>query len=207
MRSMRTVLLILIAMTAVAAADGYACPHVDGIDVCPHETMVPEGCPVHILLGHDVVPADLRATVTRGPQMVDVTGTVTTTPITHNVGTKDYYSCDCHEITEARKFDIYAVPLVGVVAGEQVTVSAPAWASATIGPAGPCPAFTYSTNFYDPIACDLCPPTHGDDPGANDARGGCMVTGSGSLLVGLALLLLTRSHARVSRRRVRNPYR
>jgi hypothetical protein len=197
MRSMRTALLILIAMTSVAAADGYACPQVDGLQQCPSDRMVPEGCPLHVLLGHGFEPAAVQTTVMRGAQVVDVTGTVTTTPITHGVGTKDYYSCDCDEITVSRMFDIYSVSLVGVVAGETVEWAAGTeYGGTTIGPAGPCPAFTYSTNFYEPIACDLCPepPPGGDDAGP--FGGGCEVGGSGSLAVVLGAVLALRRRRR-----------
>jgi MYXO-CTERM domain-containing protein len=184
-------LLALIAMTSAAAADDYACPQSTNGFSCPHETSVPEGCPVHFLLGHAAAPADVRATVVRGAQTIDATGAATTTTVEHSVGTKDYYSCDCHEISYLRSFDEYALTLIGVSAGETVELSSPSSASVTIGPAAPCPPFVYATNFYEPIACDLC----SMPPEATDS--GCSVgDASPALLLAIGLVLGLRRRSR-----------
>lgn len=184
---MHVALMVLLMTTGVALADSYTCPQRDGIDTCPVDTVVPEGCPAHILLGHAPVPANLHATVIRGGQTVDVTGPISTTEVTHSVGTKDYYSCDCAEISVSRMFDLYAVTLTGAVAGDTITIEGPTPAHVDIGPPGPCPGFTYATNFYEPIACDRCPDGPEDSAAGDDT--GCAVGGTGSLLVGLALSL------------------
>jgi hypothetical protein len=195
---MRATLLLILIATGTAAAEGYDCPSRDGLGRCPAETTVPAGCPVHFLLAHQPVAADVRATVMRAGQPVDVTGVATRTTVQRTVGTKDYYSCDCDEISGPQPFDEYTLSLVGVAEGETVELSGPFYMPTTIGPSGACPAFTYTTDFYIPIACDLCPP--GGPDGDDHAGGGCTAApSSSSLLLGIALLLALSRRGRSTR--------
>jgi hypothetical protein len=187
MHALRLSLLVIITSSGVAVAEDYACP---GVTTCPFEQTVPQGCPVHFVLAANVVPADVRATVERGGQTVDVTGAATTTRVNLPVHTKDYYSCDCDPITDQRPFDEYELSLVGVSSGETVTLGYPLSPMVTIGPAGACPPFVYETNFFELIACDLCTtPPDSHDPDSTGCASSPRTTPLGAAL---ALLLVLR---------------
>ncbi|CAN5900514.1 hypothetical protein BH11MYX3_BH11MYX3_11270 [soil metagenome] len=189
---MRATLLLILLVTGTAAAEGYDCPSRDSLGRCPSETTVPAGCPVHFLLASQPLAADIHATVMRAGQPVDVTGVATRTTVQRTVGTKNYYSCDCEEIRGPEPFDEYTLSLVGVAEGEAVTLSGPFYMPTTIAPAAACPAFTYTTDFYIPIACDLCPPGGPGGGGDDDAHdgGGCTAApSSSSLLLGIVTVL------------------
>ena len=192
MRSLLVVVTLMVSTSSVALGDGYACPPSrNGEARCPVEQTTPEGCPLHFLLAHQPARATIQATVTRAGQTVDVTGTVTTTTVDRSVGTKDYYSCDCAEISGPQPFDEYALSVTGATAGELVALSDPVNAVVTIGPPGACTPFTYTTDFYINIACDLCPPPPGDSGAPSDGGAGC-ATGSASsgwLLLALSLAI------------------
>lgn len=159
---------------------------------CQVEDAVPEGCPIHLVVHHGVPP--VRATVMRGTMTVDVTGATTVNPVDHDVATVDVEACDCAAIRVPAMFDETTIALVGVKAGD--TVSVPE-GSRAIGPAGPCPAVEWPQTFVERVACDLCPT---DPAGAPSQAGGCAAEAPAGLAG--ALVVLGLGARRRTRRRV-----
>jgi hypothetical protein len=185
----------LAALGLILLASGSARAAVDcefsqpGQSYCPVEGAAPVGCPIH-LFGFPSATA-LTATVTRNGVQVDVTGTTTVVSVVESVASIDINTCNCEAITLSETFDETTMDLVGVQAGEVVSV---ADGGRTIEAAAPCPTIEWPETFHNDIACDLCPlpDAAGSDPPASPSHSGCSTGGAPSLLVALAMLLLPR---------------
>ncbi|HSS01639.1 MAG TPA: MYXO-CTERM sorting domain-containing protein [Kofleriaceae bacterium] len=174
--------------------NGYYDPFLRG--ACGVETMVPEGCPIHVATPAGTPPV---ATVFRGTDMVDVSAQVQVVDtISVPMEVVDPNDCDCARNPGARAFDRDAVTITGAKAGDVVSFQGSqlenGGASVTIDAAGPCPAPTWPTQFHVATQCDRCPTPPGDNPG------GCSSTsGGGALAVVVVLMMLARRRRRQGR--------
>ncbi|HEU0036186.1 MAG TPA: hypothetical protein VFQ53_36485 [Kofleriaceae bacterium] len=203
---MRVVLGAVLVLVAARDArgecvyhNGYYDPGVSG--ACGVETMVPQGCPLHVATPTGT-PASFA--VFRDAQELTLEATDT---VVDALGVPmdriDPIDCECTRVPGITSFDRHAITLTGaragdVVAFEQGHLDLPTQIS--IGPAGPCPAATWPTEFSILTQCDRCPVDDaGPLPGDDDGVAGCTTGGGVGLLAGLAVVGL------VVRRRVSRP--
>jgi MYXO-CTERM domain-containing protein len=161
--------------------NSYYAPGIDG--ACGAETMVPEGCPLHVATPAGLIP---RFEVFRGTESTALPSTtMVVDTIVVPMNRIDPYDCDCASVASAASFDRHAVVLTGAVDGDVVAFDAARLDEDTtvvIGPAGPCPAPAWPSSYSVLTTCDVCPPV--DDGGCAASTG----TSSGGPLV-IALLL------------------
>jgi uncharacterized protein (TIGR03382 family) len=157
---------------------------------------VPLGCPVEV-----VVPQGwaVNAGVVRGANTVSLPITATLVDsVVEGVASIDVIACDCPPTTLAVPFDRYQIAVTGAQVGDYVTLAgavAADQAGTSFDAAATCPPVTWPTAFAVGTACDICPGDPGGSdmgssaPGASHGGGCAASTGTGGLVVGIALAL------------------
>lgn len=152
-----------------------------------------EGCPVHLVIPHEVSPVEVMPTVYRDGQVVTVTSSTTVIDsVDEQLPNIDYYSCDCTHMTETHQFDEIALTITGARAGDVVDLEG---TEITIGPADTCAPPVWPTEFDVQFGgCDPCPAD------TRDSGSGCGTTSGSSLVPGLVGLWIALG-SRLRRRR------
>jgi hypothetical protein len=171
----------------------YYYPELSG--ACAAETIVPEGCPVHVATPFGAVPS---LGVSRGDTVVTLASTMRVVDtLTVPMSLVDPFECSCAFVESAASFDRYEVTIAGLIDGDVVGFdggrnNAPA--VITIGPPGPCPAPLWPTDYTISTRCDRCPGV--DTPDDLGEGGGCATSGGGGPLLGVLAGLLLRRRRR-----------
>lgn len=189
MRIVVVFVVLLAARSAHATCEyfnDYYEPELPG--TCSGETLVPEGCPVHVTTFGEAP----RLVVHRGLEILELptTAALLETP-TIELNVVDPFDCDCARTLQRFALHRHAVTVQGLVEGDFVHATASGSTIVTIGPAAPCPAPVWPTDFAIYTRCDRCPGTDDPDDPDRPRTAGCSA-GGGSIalvlfgLVGLA---------------------